>query len=65
MRSSRRVSALRYVVLGVVVVIGALLFQSMGEATALGGLALAVGTFDLVIGAVLWCSYLRKREQAG
>ncbi len=58
-----RSQALRYVVLGAVVVIGALLWQSAGAASALGGIALAVGVFDLVIGGVLWRSYLRKREQ--
>lgn len=56
--------ALRYVVLGAVIVTAALLWRAQGETSTLSGLAVAVGAADIAIGGLLWRSYRRNREQA-
>ncbi|WP_380168843.1 hypothetical protein [Jannaschia sp. R86511] len=55
--------ALRYVVLGVIIILFALLIQAQGESSTLSGLALAIGVADLLIGALMWRSYRRRAEQ--
>lgn len=55
--------ALRYVVLGLIIIGFALLLRAQGQSTTLSGLALAVGVADILIGALMWRSYRRREEQ--
>ncbi len=50
---------LRYVVIGAVVVVVALLLRSRGESSTLSGLALAVGVADIVIGVAMYRGWPR------
>jgi hypothetical protein len=57
-RDRRR--ALRYIVIGVIVVIAALLLRYRGESSTLSGIAIAIGVADMVIGGLLYRSYRRR-----
>lgn len=57
--------ALRYVVLGLIIIGFALLLRAQGQSTTLSGLALAIGVADILIGALMWRSYKRREEQKG
>ncbi len=59
----QRRRSLRYVVVGVVVVVAALLLRSQGQAsTTLSGLALALGVADVVIGLLLYRAWHRRAQ---
>lgn len=59
---AERRRALRYVVLGVVVIGFALLLQAQERSTTLSGIALAVGVADVLIGVLMWRSYRRRLD---
>lgn len=60
--AAERRRALRYVVLGVVVIGFALLLQAQERSTTLSGIALAVGVADVLIGVLMWRSYRRRLD---
>lgn len=59
-----RRKAVRYLVLGSLIVVVSLLLRSQDDPSVLSGLALAVGVADLVIGAFMYRSY-QRRSAAG
>lgn len=60
----QRKGALRYIALGVVILVIALLLRTQGEASTLSGLAVAIGVADIVIGGLMFRSYRRRAAAA-
>lgn len=60
----QRRAALRYVVLGAVILVIALLLRTQGEASTLSGIAVAIGVADIVIGGFMFRSYRRRAAAA-
>lgn len=56
----QRRAALRYVVLGAVILVIALLLRTQGEGSTLSGIAVAIGVADIVIGGFMYRSYRRR-----
>jgi hypothetical protein len=56
----QRRAALRYLVLGAVILVIALLLRTQGEASTLSGIAVAIGVADIVIGGFMFRAYRRR-----
>lgn len=61
----QRRRALRYVAIGVVVVVAALLIGARGRSSSLSTLALVVGAADIVIGVLLYRAWARRARSSG
>lgn len=60
-----RTRAIRYLVIGTVIIVAAVLLRQSGESSTLSGLAIAIGVFDLVLGVALLQSWRRRSRDAG
>ncbi|MGJ7442000.1 hypothetical protein [Aquipuribacter sp. MA13-6] len=61
--TAERRRAVRYVVLGLIIIGFALLLRAQGQSSTLSGLALAIGVADIAIGLLMWRSYQRREQQ--